>query len=288
VQARLALAQAHAAAGDLSGAIATLDQVVMDEPRVASTLAQYQEQAGQLPGAVESYTIALAIEPGNRELKFRRVVVLFNAGEFAQAATFAGDAQDQHPEDLRFPRLRARALFDSGAPARALSILEPTAKANPRDANTQFAMADLYTDAGRIDDAERTLRRLLDIEPGNAAVLNYLGYLLADNGRQLDEAISLVERALDMDPENPAYLDSLGWAHFRRGDLEEAEKYLRPAAERMPRNGVIQDHLGDLHAGQGRWQEAIAAWTRALDAGGEIDRAAIEKKIGEARERGPR
>jgi predicted negative regulator of RcsB-dependent stress response len=66
--------------------------------------------------------------------------------------------------------------------------------------------------------------------------------------------------------------------------VEEAERYLMPAAEKLPRNSVIQDHMGDVHARRGRWQEAIAAWTRALDGEGtDIDRAAIERKIQDAR-----
>ena len=287
-QGRLSLAQAYAASNDLKNAIDTLEFIVDDEPRVAGVLAQYQEQLGLLKEATESYTRAIATDPMNRGLKFRRIAAAFNAGNYAQAAAFATEAQAQHPEDLRFPRLRARAVFESGDPARAVTILEPTAKANPRDTATQLALADLYNDAGRDGDAERTLRTLLDVEPSNAEALNYLGYLLANQGRSLDEAVRLVERALVAEPGNPAYLDSLGWAHFRRGNLDEAEKYLAPAAEQLPRNAVVQDHLGDVFARRGRWADAIAAWTRALAGDGGVDRSVVERKIQDARTKIPR
>jgi tetratricopeptide (TPR) repeat protein len=287
-QARLSLAQAYAASDDLTNAIDTLEFIVNDEPRVAGVLAQYQEQAGRLKAATQSYTTALANDPTNRGLKFRRIAATFNDGNYTQAAAFATEAQTQHPDDLRFPRLRARAIFESGDPDRAMTILEPTAKANPRDTATQLALADLYNDAGRDVDAERTLRQLLDVEPANAEALNYLGYLLANRGRSLDEAVKLVERALVAEPGNPAYLDSLGWAHFRRGNLEEAEKYLSPAAEQLPRNAVVQDHLGDVLARRGRWADAIAAWTRALAGDGGVDRAVVEKKIQDAKAKLPR
>jgi Flp pilus assembly protein TadD len=221
----------------------------------------------------------------NRELKFRRIAALFSAREYTEAAALAAEAQVQHPDDLRFPRLRARALFEDGAPARAIEVLEPSARANPGDVATQFALADLYNDAGREDDAERTVRQLIAIEPSNAGALNYLGYLLAENGHQLDEAVRLVQKALDLEPENPSFLDSLGWAYYRQGKMEDAEKYLVPAADKMPKNSVIQDHLGDVLAKRGRWADAIAAWTRALEGdGGDIDRAAVEMKVRDARE----
>jgi tetratricopeptide (TPR) repeat protein len=285
-QGRLSLAQAYAAADDLKNAISTLDLIVDEEPRVASTLAQYQEEAGLFTEAVANYTRALALEPTNRGLKVRRIGALIAAREYGRAAALAAEAQGQHADDPRFPRLRARALFEGGDVERALSVLEPTAKAFPRDAATQFALADLYNDAGRDVDAERTLRQLLEMEPANAQVLNYLGYLLAARGRQLDEAVRLVQRALDLDPGNPFYLDSLGWAHFRRGDLDQAEKYLSPAAEKLPRNAEVQNHLGDLLARRGRWMAAIDAWTRALDGdAGAVDRAELQKKITDARAR---
>ena len=284
VQGRLALAQAYASGDDLQGAISTLDIIVDEEPRVASTLAQYLEQAGQLKEAAATYTKALAVQPMSRELKFRRIAALFNARDYAQAEKFAAEAQTQHPDDLRFPRLRARSLFETGATARALAVLEPAAKAFPKDTPTQFALADMYNDAGRDMDAEKIVRQLLDADPSNADILSYLGYMLANHGRQLDEAIRLVQRALDVDPGNPSYLDSLGWAYYHRGDLEQAEKYLAPAAQQLPKNATIQDHLGDVLAKRARWQDAIAAWQRALDGDeGGINRTTVEKKIQDAK-----
>ena len=286
LQGNVLLAQAYAASGDVQGAITTLERMVDAQPRVASTLAQYQEQAGLLKEAAENYKRALELRPGSRNLKFRRASVVLRAMEYELAATLAAEAQTDHPDDLRFPRLRARALLGGGDSAGALSVLEATARAFPEDTATQFALADVYVDTGQEDDAERTLRQLLAGEPDNADALNYLGYLLADQGRQLEEAIKLVQRALDADPGNPSYLDSLGWAYFRLGDFAQAEKYIAPAAGRLDRNSVIQDHFGDVLAALGQWQEAITAWTQAIDGdGNDIDRAVIEKKIGDARAR---
>jgi tetratricopeptide (TPR) repeat protein len=284
VQGRLALAQAYAVARKMDDAISTLEEIVDDEPRVASTLGQFQEQAGHLEEAAASYTKALAVAPNSRELKVRRISALVGAKDFQKAAELAGQAQTQHPDDLRFPQLRAHALLQMGDAPGAITVLEPVAKANPNDAATQLSLADLYSNAGRKGDAEKTVRQLVVLEPGNADALNYLGYMLAERGQQLDEAIRLLRRALDIEPSNPNYLDSLGWAYFRRGDYDQAEKYLGPAAQQMPRNSTVQEHLGDILAKRGRWQDAVAAWGRALQGDGDgVNRAALEKKIADAR-----
>jgi tetratricopeptide (TPR) repeat protein len=283
-QARRALAEAYAASGDLKGAMTALEEIVEYLPSIAGDLGRYQEQAGLLREAAVSYTIALAVSPNNRGLKFNRVRALYLAKEYSQAASFAGEARKQHPEDLRFAQLQARSLFDGGDRSAAIAVAESTARAFPKDTQTQFTLVDLYQDAGRTDEAEKILRQILSTEPSNANALNTLGYMLATRGEQLDEAISLVRRALEKEPENGAFLDSLGWAYFRRGNLAEAQKYLAAAAERMPDNSEVLDHLGDLRARQGQLQDAIQAWTRALagDSDG-IDRGAIERKVQDAR-----
>ena len=127
------------------------------------------------------------------------------------------------------------------------------------------------------------------VNPKNASALNYLGYMLADRNVRLQEAHDFIRRALDEDPNNGAYLDSLGWAHFKKGELNEAMKYLSAAAAKLPSNSEVQDHLGDVHARRGSLQEAIAAWTKALAGDGQgIEKAAVERKLEEAKRKLPR
>ena len=123
-------------------------------------------------------------------------------------------------------------------------------------------------------------RDLLTKDPLDANTLNYLGYMLAERGTKLDEAVSLIQRALNVEPDNPSYLDSLGWAYVQQGKLNLADPPLTKAAAGLPKNSVIQDHLGDLRLKQNRRNDAIAAWQAALAGDGDsIDRAKIQKKI---------
>jgi Tfp pilus assembly protein PilF len=164
--------------------------------------------------------------------------------------------------------------------------MEAAVKAHPEDSGVYLSMADLYTDAGREEQALKTLEAAAQKFPDEADILNYLGYMLADRGVRLDESVKHITRALELDPDNHSYQDSLGWAFFKRGDLQQAESYLAKAAAGLPRNSVVQDHYGDLLARRGRHADAIAAWTKALAGDGEdIQRPAIEKKIRDAKAR---
>ena len=287
-QARQLLAAAYAAAGDLKGAIGTLEEVVEYLPALATDLARYLEQNSQPREAAAAYSVALTQRPNDRQLKVQRIVALSKAKEFSEAARFAGEARRQHPDDVNFPMLQARALFDAGDRSGAIAVAEQAVKSFPKDANTQWVLVGLYEDAGRSSDVEKQLRQMLVNEPSNARALNHLGYLLANRGEQLDEAISMVRKALDSDPDRPEYLDSLGWALFKKGDLNEAAKHLSAAAAKLPEHSEIQDHLGDVQARRGALPEAIAAWTKALAGNGEgIEKAAVDRKIQEARKKLP-
>jgi tetratricopeptide (TPR) repeat protein len=113
--------------------------------------------------------------------------------------------------------------------------------------------------------------------------------MLADRGEKLDESVTFIQRALALEPDNGSYLDSLGWAYFRVGKLDLAEENLRRAANQLTTNSVIQDHYGDVLFRLGRVDEAIAAWTRALEGDGDsVDLSAVDKKIKSARQQQPR
>lgn len=320
IQARLALAQALSAAERHDEAADTLKEVADEEPRLSAALGQFYERAGRQAEAAEAYSRAVEANPrdvrslfalarvyrtlgrhdkaiealmqararGSADASLDAFLVQahLDAKRYEEAAVLAAEGQKRHRDDRRFTRLHARALFHTGAASRAIALLEAALRASPEDPASHLAMADLYMDAGRHADTLRTLEAAAQRFPADADVLNFFGYVLADSGERLDEAVRLVTRALEIDPGNPSYLDSLGWAYFKRGNLAEAEKYLAKAAGGLPENSVVQDHYGDLLARRGRWAEAIEAWGRALDGDGEdVNRAAIEKKIRDARSR---
>ena len=156
----------------------------------------------------------------------------------------------------------------------------------PEETSIPFQLGAVFEEQARYEDAERAFRDALVIDPKHAPTLNYLGYMLAEHGRKLDEAVKLLQEAVALDPYNGSYLDSLGWAYFKAGAYDRAKTYLLRAGDQLPRNSVIQDHVGDLLFALADKSGAVAAWRRALDGDGRsIERPVIEKKIEKARAR---
>ena len=145
----------------------------------------------------------------------------------------------------------------------------------------------IYERQKKFDEAEQEFRKVLDVNPNNAPVLNYYGYMLADRGVRIEEAASLIQRALKQEPNNGAYLDSLGWAYYKQNKLVEAEEYLRKAIDREGDDPTILSHLADVYLKLGQneraaelFERSLAQWQKALPADYEAEKVtAIEAQL---------
>ena len=216
------------------------------------------------------------------------------AGDFAVAEEVARKLLALDPTSLPGLRALSAALAGRGDHRAVVELLSPLSKtsgarAKGSESETALLLAQLahaYTELGQHEQAIASLTAAIASDPLSGPALNSLGYTLAERGERLTEAVGFIERALKVEPDNPAYLDSLGWALFKQGRIEEAEPHLRRASDALPSQSVIQDHFGDVLARRGKFNEAIGAWQRALTGdGADIDRAAIEKKIKDAKGR---
>ena len=130
------------------------------------------------------------------------------------------------------------------------------------------------------DKAESDFRNALTINPDQANVLNYLGYSLIDRGEKLDEAMTMIEKAVSLQPESGYIVDSLAWGLFKLGKYETAIPHMEKAAELMPVDPIVTDHLGDLYWAVGRQLEAKFQWRRALSFDPELKNATrIREKL---------
>jgi tetratricopeptide (TPR) repeat protein len=273
---------------------------------------------GQFDRAIATFEEARRVAPKDPVVAGYLIGANVAAKRYPDALSLAAKARAEHPGDLTLARLQAEALRHSGDADAGIAVLEQMLKARSDDPDAYIALAQIYTDADRgaravqllreaqgrfpsstailfelgavfekqsnYAEAESAFRQVLARESDHAAALNYLGYMLADRGVRLEESVGYLKRAVAMEPNNGAFLDSLGWAYYKGGQYELAEPNLERAAGQLPMNSVIQEHYGDLLNARGRFEEAIAAWNRALEGDGErIDRDGLNQKIRDAR-----
>jgi tetratricopeptide (TPR) repeat protein len=128
-----------------------------------------------------------------------------------------------------------------------------------------FQLGAAHERKGDPAEAEKYLRKCLELSPNFDEALNYLGYMWADRGENLEESRQFIERALQAEPDNAAYLDSMGWVLFRLNQPREAlEWLLKAVAKSEEPDATLYDHLGDVYANLKEWGEARAAWEKSL------------------------
>ncbi|NNE05087.1 MAG: tetratricopeptide repeat protein [Xanthomonadales bacterium] len=195
----------------------------------------------------------------------RRAYLTADNGDVDGARRLLSELRDSEGNEFRSESFIAESeiLVNAGRPEEALGLLQQTVREHQPDTRLLYSRAMLSVQLEKLDDAERDLRRIIEIEPDNATALNALGYTLADRTDRFEEAARLIEAAYELEPEESSVIDSMGWVAFRLGRMDEAERYLRDAWSR-DRNAEIGAHLGEVLWVNERYDEAREIWTDAL------------------------
>ncbi len=80
----------------------------------------------------------------------------------------------------------------------------------------------------------------------------------------LDRAINELRGELARNPDDPTVLSRLGALFYRRGDLPEAERFLRKAITANPRRSNYHNNLGNVLCDMGRMKDGIDEYETAL------------------------
>ena len=282
----------------------------------------YQE-LGQYDKAIATFEEARKLAPGDPAVAGYLIDAHLAAKKYGAAAEVAKAALSQNPNDLRLTRLQARALRLNGKADQGIALLEEALKNHSSEPLAYISLAEIYSESDRgaqavrvlqdaqakfptvnaiafelgtvfdkqkkFAEAESAFKQVLNRDPQNATALNYLGYMLAERGERLDESVDYLKKALQIEPENGSFLDSLGWAYFKADKLDLAEENLRRAADQLKTNSVVQEHYGQVLFKLERYDEAIAAWTRALNGDlDSIDKSDVDRKIRAAKQKLPK
>jgi len=253
-------------------------------------------QAKDLPKALQTGREAMAKYPNDNSIRASLALLLGENQQTDEAVKMLSNDLKGTPND-RETYLNLSQVYERGrryADAEQAARKAEAFSTDPHDNEIAWLMLGaVFERQKQYEKAEDEFKQVLNLNPKNAQVLNYYGYMLADLGVRLDLAQDLIQRAVDLEPQNGAYLDSLGWVYFKQDKTDEAEALLRKAIGREPHDPTIHSHLGDVFAKQGRmdlaaseWEKSLTEWRRALPAELESDKVAdVEKKLNQVKHR---
>ena len=233
------LGQAHLSRGELSAALANLDEAIRMAPEQAAyyvARANAHEANRQPEAAIGDLDKSLSLDPGNVD------ALLMRARLRIAHEDRAGAMSDVAAAGAKVPAGSTRALpvailyVELDQPAAALPLLDDWIRLHRDDAMLGTALN------------ERCWARGL-------------------SNQLLDEALKDCRRALKRDGNRASYLDSLGLVELRLGHYAEAIKAYEQALTQMPHSAWSRYGLGlaKLRAGQADAGKADLAAAHALD-----------------------
>jgi predicted Zn-dependent protease len=198
-------------------------------------------------------------------------VVLSQSGKADEAVVLLREAAEKNPANAQISSILGNVLTTAGRNDEAITLFKGLLEKYPNDEDivrtARSNLSVVYVNMGDYAKGEAELEALLDRNPDEAGVNNDLGYLYADQGKNLEKAEAMIRKAVQDDPENSAYLDSLGWVLFKRGKVKEAveplEKAVKALTDASSSDATIFEHLGDVYLQLRETAKAKEAWKSA-------------------------
>lgn len=260
-QARQLLAAAEKGErGSVAPARALLAQVANQRPgwsRVPLALAKASELESSPDRAIEHYL--RTIELGDRQLDVvrRLVELLSERRRYAEADLVIRKLPEQTPVFANLQRLAAEVSLQTNDAGRALEYALKAVPSESKDPRDQRWLGQILWATGRLAEAERALRRAVELADRDPAGWVALVQFLARTQQPAKsaEAIAGAEKKLDKDSAPLA----LAQCYAAVGKPDQARELFQTALKAKPDDIVVLQSVADFALRTGRRDEAKAA-----------------------------
>lgn len=236
-------------------------------PHLASGLAFYAWQ--YFPAADRNFQKAVTADPELALARIFRALAAAQLGDNTVVLESLNAALSLAPQSYSANLLRAEYALQRGDLHTALPLMEKAIEAAKEP--DLVLRAGLVAEAlGDTQQARQRYEQYVDLAPDSFIGLNQLAWFLASQGESLDRALALARRADAIRPGNASILDTIGWIHYLGGDYEAAVGYLRTALEIAGwSQPLIGFHLAQAEMAAGNTAEARHLLRRITAAGPE-------------------
>lgn len=195
-----------------------------------------------------------------------RAQLLADSGDEGQALKVLLAEKEKYPDIPEIREFEIRLLAREKNIEKAAQLAREAAGRWPENTEMLFLLGSVLDETGKKAEALAIMEKILAMQPDNYQALNYVGYTLAEENRDIERAISLLTRANEIAPNQAFIIDSLAWALFRAGRVQEALQLIRRSVSLADQpDPAILEHYGDIARAAGRKDEARRAYRRAID-----------------------
>jgi tetratricopeptide (TPR) repeat protein len=238
---------------------------------------RYLEGAGKVDEAVAAFKKAIELEPASAEPRAELAALYARQDKVREAIEAAEDALKVAPKNKEANRILGTVLVGlaeqrqaakpgddvSAYPKRAMAALEIARGDGTGDLNIDLALARLYLDADRYDDAVPLMRRIVMEQPQYTEGWLLLAQAQEGSGAS-DAAVGTLTQLLDMQPQFFRARVQLAETLDRQHRWTEAAQSWAAAQALNPRNLELPGNRAGSLINADRAPEAIAVLREAL------------------------
>ncbi|MDR1241531.1 MAG: tetratricopeptide repeat protein [Deltaproteobacteria bacterium] len=148
--------------------------------------------------------------------------------------------------------------------AEAADIAKKALEEWPDDYQLLYALGANLGFLKKTEESLRIMEQILAKNPNDALVLNFAGYMLADNNMELERARNMLRKAMELEPKSYHIVDSMAWVQYRLHDYKKAWDNIRRCIQMGGNDPVIWEHYGDIASALGKRDDALEAYGKAL------------------------
>lgn len=248
-------------------AIAKLNEVLVQVPdsdKIRFYLAAVYEEVGDMEKAVEHFQRVPTESQFYGEALVHSAYILKQQKKIDEALKHVKNGLQQRQDIPQLYAVYASLLDEKRQYSEANEILKSAVEKFPDHVQLRFFLGTIQDRLGDKRSVISHMKKVIELDPNHVQGLNYLAFTYSEMDEHLDEAEKLVKRALELEPRDGYILDTLGWILFKRGNTMEAIKVLETAQKAQPTESVIADHLGDAYLKHQMVDRARAMYEKAI------------------------
>ncbi len=195
-----------------------------------------------------------------------RLQLLLDLNRYDEALELVKHNKKNAPEQKELLVAEVRILAVLEQYSKALDNSRKIIKKWPEDTDIAYLHASILDETGDKKGALNVMEDIVKSNPNHYQALNYIGYTLAEENRDLKKALSMLRKATALSPQSDYILDSLAWVLYKLKQLDEAWIVINQAVELNSTNDpVVWEHYADIAKALGKNKEARIGYTKALE-----------------------
>jgi Flp pilus assembly protein TadD/transglutaminase-like putative cysteine protease len=274
-------------AGNAREAIPLLQHAVEIDPKSKqgwNDLGLAYLRLGQFDEAAAAFHKQIAVNPYDEHVYNYLGLTLQQQQKFPEAADAFRKQIDVNPLDPIAHAALGALFLEQHKYSEAIPELDKATVLAPDNAELEVSLGNAFLNTGEKVKALEAFEKGVDLAQ-TPVVWNNVAYALAEHNLELDKAAQYAESAIAATAANlrnvelarlslddltqvasiGVYWDTLGWINYRKGDLDQAERYIR-AAWLLNQHGEVGDHLAQIYEKRGEKDQAKRMYAEAIAA----------------------